>query len=219
MFGKIVLKTKIKVLTGMHIGGNGSYSAIGSVDSPVITDSMTGKPIIPGSSLKGKIRTLLANNMMETVGEPNSDTMELRRLFGSSGEKVVKARLQFADAFVADVPELRNKSLTEVKFENTIDRTTLVANPRQIERVISGCMFDAAIVYTVENEDEIDADMTLLAKGMKLLQLDYLGGHGSRGSGRVSFTNFRLTGVACDADTASLTGLFEEVANYELFSV
>ena len=57
----------------------------------------------------------------------------------------------------------------------------------------------------------------MLAKGMKLLQLDYLGGHGSRGSGRVSFTNFRLTGVACDADTASLTGLFEEVANYELF--
>ena len=219
MFGKIVLKTKIKVLTGMHIGGNGSYSAIGSVDSPVITDSMTGKPIIPGSSLKGKIRTLLANNMMETVGEPNSDTMELRRLFGSSGEKVVKARLQFADAFVADVPELRNKSLTEVKFENTIDRTTLVANPRQIERVISGCMFDAAIVYTVENEDEIDADMTLLAKGMKLLQFDYLGGGGTRGNGRVSFEDFRVEVYDCSISKEKIKNKFEEVEKYELLSV
>ena len=58
-----------------------------------------------------------------------------------------------------------------------------------------------------------------LAKGMKLLQLDYLGGHGSRGSGRVSFKNFRLTCVECGADTAALCGLFGEVEEYELFSL
>lgn len=219
MFGKIVLKTKIRVLTGMHIGGNGSYSAIGSVDSPVITDSMTGKPIIPGSSLKGKMRTLLANNMMETVGDPNDDTMELRRLFGSSGEKIVKARLQFSDAFTADVPELKNMRLTEVKFENTIDRMKLEANPRQIERVISGCIFEAAIVYTVENEEEIDADMALLAKGMKLLQLDYLGGGGTRGNGRVSFEDFRVEVFECNISKEKIKNIFEDVERYELLSV
>ena len=109
--------------------------------------------------------------------------------------------------------------LTEVKFENAINRINSVANPRQIERVVPGTSFGVNIVYEFSGTSEAEKDLALLAKGMKLLQLDYLGGHGSRGSGRVSFTNFRLTGVACDADTASLTGLFEEVANYELFSV
>lgn len=114
---------------------------------------------------------------------------------------------------------MKSVGLTEVKFENAINRINSVANPRQIERVVPGTSFGVNIVYEFSGEREAQEDLALLAKGMKLLQLDYLGGHGSRGSGRVSFTNFHLTGVACDADTASLTGLFEEVANYELFSV
>ena len=90
---------------------------------------------------------------------------------------------------------------------------------RQIERVVPETSFGVNIVYEFSGEHEAQDDLALLAKGMKLLQLDYLGGHGSRGSGRVSFTNFRLTGVACDADLASLTSLFQEVSDYELFSV
>ena len=54
---------------------------------------------------------------------------------------------------------------------------------------------------------------------MKLLQMDYLGGHGSRGSGRVSLKNFALEGYGAQADLSHLKSLFDEVDSYELFSV
>lgn len=60
MFGKLIIECRIRVVTGLHIGGSDSFSFIGAVDSPVITDPYTQQPIIPGSSLKGKIRTLLS---------------------------------------------------------------------------------------------------------------------------------------------------------------
>ena len=58
MYGKIVILCEMKVVTGLHIGASGAFSAIGAVDSPVIRDPMTQMPIVPGSSLKGKLRTL-----------------------------------------------------------------------------------------------------------------------------------------------------------------
>ena len=188
MYGKILIQCDLIVRTGMHIGASGAFSAIGAVDSPVVRDTLTGNPIVPGSSLKGKLRTLLARSFsgdIEHMPDFKNDEAPILRLFGSA-DPVRAARLQFADCFVNNKEQMKAVGLTDEKLENAINLINTVA---------------------------------LLAKGMKLLQLDYLGGHGSRGSGRVSFTNFHLTGVACDADTASLTGLFEEVANYELFSV
>ena len=64
-----------------------------------------------------------------------------------------------------------------------------------------------------------DEDLALLAKGMKLLQMDYLGGHGSRGSGRVSLKNFALKSYGAPADLDELKALFDEVDSYELFPV
>ena len=61
-------------------------------------------------------------------------------------------------------------------------------------------------------------DMKLLAQGIRLLQLDYLGGHGSRGSGRVSLRNFRIETFEADIDAAPLEEMFREVENYELLS-
>ena len=60
MTGKILIKCDLVVRTGLHIGGSSSFSAIGTVDSPVIRDPFTGLPIVPGSSLKGKQRAELA---------------------------------------------------------------------------------------------------------------------------------------------------------------
>ena len=54
---------------------------------------------------------------------------------------------------------------------------------------------------------------------MKLLQMDYLGGHGSRGSGRVSLKNFRVSSFGEKVDCEALNKLFDEVAEYELFAV
>ncbi|MBZ4663998.1 MAG: csm3 [Caloramator sp.] len=56
--GKYVIDAEIKLLTGLHIGTAGNSLDIGGVDNPVIKD-VYGKPYIPGSSLKGKLRSLM----------------------------------------------------------------------------------------------------------------------------------------------------------------
>ena len=44
---------------------------------------------------------------------------------------------------------------------------------------------------------EIEEDFATLSAALMMLQMDYLGGHGSRGYGRVAFSNFsvRYTGL------------------------
>ena len=53
------------------------------------------------------------------------------------------------------------------------------ATPRQIERVVAGSRFGVNIVYNLSDPKEMEEDLSLLSKAMKLLQLDYLGGHGA----------------------------------------
>ncbi|HHT50928.1 MAG TPA: type III-A CRISPR-associated RAMP protein Csm3 [Eubacteriaceae bacterium] len=197
-YGKILIKGEIEVVTGLHIGGTGSYSAIGAVDSPVIRDSISGNPIIPGSSLKGKMRALIQKSIAASSSH-NNDPKEVLRLFGSSNDGKDKpslpSRLTFRDCFIKNekLEELRkaNIRLTEVKTENTIDRKTSIANPRQIERVIRGLVFDFEMIYDVleGKEEELEEDFKNISKAMILLENDYLGGHGSRGSGRIKFNN------------------------------
>ncbi|WP_297499767.1 type III-A CRISPR-associated RAMP protein Csm3, partial [Thermococcus sp.] len=57
-YGKVVIRGRIKALTGLHIGSQRDVSEIGGIDNPVIKDPHTGLPYIPGSSLKGKLRSL-----------------------------------------------------------------------------------------------------------------------------------------------------------------
>jgi len=219
MGGKLIIKTDLKVLTGLHIGGSDTFSGIGAIDSPVIRDPRTNLPIIPGSSLKGKLRTLLARSMAkpgESLPKHNDDNNVILRLFGSS-EPIIKSRLQFADAFLINANDFNSISeLTEAKFENTIDRQSSVAMQRQIERVVSGTKFGVVITYDVDPNDWLE-DMQYLAKAMKLLQLDYLGGHGTRGSGRVSFEHFSFECYECEINTDKLYDeIFKDVEQYEL---
>lgn len=220
MYGKILIRCDLIVCTGMHIGGSSAFSAIGAVDSPVVRDPYTGLPIVPGSSLKGKLRTLLVRSLCQDIENLSADDARILRLFGSA-EPVRRSRLQFADAFLTNAEALSNKGVrvTEIKTENTISRANSVANPRQIERVIAGAVFGVSIVYDVTDPAQVEEDLALLAKGMKLLQWDYLGGHGSRGSGRVSLKNFTLKNYGALVELDSLKALFDEVDSYELFSV
>ena len=59
LLGKIIIKGKLTTLTGLHLGGSKSSLNIGGIDNNVIKDAK-GKPYIPGSSIKGKLRSLLA---------------------------------------------------------------------------------------------------------------------------------------------------------------
>ena len=100
MFAKIKITGVLEVLSGMHIGGSSAFSAIGSVDSPVIKDALTGLPLLPGSSIKGKLRTLLARSMNENYfASHDEDCEQIRRLFGSAKKNNVRvSRLLFYDS-------------------------------------------------------------------------------------------------------------------------
>lgn len=209
MYAKIQITGKLEVVTGMHIGGGSAFAAIGAVDSSVIKDTQSKLPMIPGSSLKGKMRTLLAKSYNDRIVEPDNDAPEIIRVFGSAKKgQTHPSRIIVADMIMSNSGELHKKeinSMTEVKFENTISRQTAVANPRQIERVIRGAQFDLDIIYEVEAADEILSDMRLVAEGMKLLQYDYLGGHGSRGYGKVKFNDVCADVVVGDVDDGIMT--------------
>ncbi len=205
MYAKIEISGVIEVVTGMHIGGSTAFAAIGAVDSPVIKDVRTNRPMIPGSSLKGKMRTLLAKAYNETlVSKPDDDNEKLTRLFGSAKKGSVKtSRILFSDMFLSNEEELRNhglQSLTEVKFENTINRITAVANPRQIERAIRGSEFELNLLYEADDEDKIIEDFEILKEGFTLLQYDYIGGSGSRGYGKIKFNNLEAEVVIGEVD-------------------
>ena len=203
MFGKIQITGKIEVMTGMHIGTSDGFAAIGAIDSPVIRDAQTKTPMLPGSTLKGKLRTLLAKQYNKEVFTYHKDDAEcIVNLFGSAakpGERAKNSRLIFSDMLMANYKELPNQG-TEVKFENTINRLTPMAMPRQIERVIRGAQFDLDIVYDVEPDADVIEDFKLLVEGFKLLQYDYLGGHGTRGYGKVRLENLCADAVAGDVD-------------------
>ena len=213
-FAKIKFSAQIRLETGLHIGASNAFAAIGAIDSPVIKDPITNLPIIPGSSLKGKMRTLLAKVYNEKVAEkPSDDSDILSRLFGNSNDERFKmGRLIFRDAFLSNADELDSlgaRSYTEVKFENTIDRITAEANPRQIERAIRNSTFDFELIYEItdKNENQVEEDFTVIRDGLKLLELDYLGGSGSRGYGKVAFENLKATTVFGNYDVKTLNEL------------
>lgn len=205
MFSKILIRGEIEVLTGMHIGTGGEFAAIGAVDSPVSRDKISNLPVIPGSSLKGKLRSVLARQYSPAnANKADDDCEEIKRLFGSADKKKAQhSRVIFSDMVLSNDEELRAKNVdrpTETKFENTISRLSGVANPRQIERVIRGAKFDLEIIYDLENEDEAEDDIRLLCEGMKLLKYDYLGGHGSRGYGRIAINGLTAEAVIGEPD-------------------
>ncbi len=200
LIGKYFIKGQIKAVTGLHIGGSKTALDIGGIDLNVIKTAQ-GVPYIPGSSLKGKLRSMLAKE--EGSEKPSTDSDTIKEIFGESpsgDNKVGKiTRLIVRDSFLANSKEMENKEgdftdleldYTEGKWENTIDRKSGTAgNPRQIERVPAGAIFDFELVYDVYNDDQKDNHIAEIKKAMRLLQDDYLGGSGSRGYGKIEFIN------------------------------
>lgn len=207
LIGKYFLKGKIVLKTGLHIGSSRDVMNIGGVDSPVVRDPLTMRPYIPGSSLKGKLRSLselaLGKKLIEVKGGSNkirrhecltyddAKNCEICRLFGASKGDNFPSRFIVRDAHLSEesAKVLSNTDtdakFTELKSENSIDRITSGANPRTFERVPAGAEFDFEIIYNIEDEDQKDDDIKNLKGFFRLLEDDYLGGGGSRGSGKV----------------------------------
>lgn len=209
MFAKVEINGTIELITGMHIGGSSAFSAIGAVDSPVVKDVLTGNPMIPGSSLKGKMRTLLAKRYNTSISQPDDDADCLTALFGSAKKgKIKPSRVIFSDTFLENWDRLKEQGLTsktEIKFENAINRATAVANPRQIERAVRGSRFPLSLIYEVSDEEQMKQDFKLLKEGFQLLEYDYLGGHGSRGYGKIKFCELGLDLLMGEVSEDTLT--------------
>lgn len=207
MYAKIQISGVIEVVTGMHIGGSDAFAAIGAIDSPVVKDSYTGLPMIPGSSFKGKMRTLLAKRYNETIpGDPDNDAERITRLFGTS-KAHKRGRLVFSDMILSNSDRLYDlgvSGLTEIKFENTINRVTSVANPRQIERVIRGAEFPLDIIYEADDASQLAEDFETISEGFRLLGYDYIGGSGSRGYGKIKIKGISLDAVVGDIEDSKL---------------
>ena len=187
---KIIRKYKIELLTGMHIGGSKENVQIGGLDKTVIRRGIDNQPYIPGSSLKGKMRCLLEQIAgAAAVG----GSRDINLVFGFSGQNL-PSKIIFRDAYLEEKSlqklqesEFTDLDVTEVKWENSINRVTGVADhPRQIERVPAGAVFIMEVVINVWNNDEDGANsLRMLENGIKALENDYLGGNGSRGYGQV----------------------------------
>lgn len=212
----------IRLRSGLHIGAGKDSVEIGGMDQPIIKDPVTQAPYIPGSSLKGKLRSLLETSVfMKNEGTRNA-VMQGKpcdcgrkgcpacAIFGShaSPQKcdpdLGPTRLLMRDATLT--PEFmemfKNGRLPmEVKYENTIHRVTGVAgNPRPLERVPAGTCFTLNIAFRVY-EDDPDDLFDWVLKGLKLIQLDAIGGGGSRGNGQVVFEDLKLDGEPVNLDT------------------
>lgn len=218
--GRVFLNFDIQAVTGLHIGGSETGIEIGGVDKTVIRDPLTNRPYIPGSSLRGKMRSLLekyqGKEQNQRIGQGfiHSCTSknaysecDICQVFGVPGERdfATPTRLLVRDTPMDEKSaEALNESgrtdlpYTEVKTEVSIDRVTSAANPRQIERVPAGTNFkNAELVFSIFDGDGCDAardiqHLKTIAEGMQLLEDDYLGGSGSRGSGKVTFKNIQI---------------------------
>src|SRR5215211_760458 len=218
---KVVVEGELEVLSGLHVGSAAAEMQIGSVDAPVVRDPITGRPYVPGSSLKGKLRSLLETAEGKDYNRPGGGgifrhecdsreealTCSVCRLFGSIGREGGKnhpARLTVSDLPLTEesFAELRavdtGLMYTEWKFENTLDRITSAAMPRQIERVAAGSVFELRLICDDREEGEspdelLREDLQNLARVLQLLEDDALGGHGSRGYGRVAFRNLKIS--------------------------
>ncbi len=186
---KLFIQGSIETLTGLHISAFNENFSIGIIDYSILRDPITHQPFIPGSSIKGKIRSLLETCV---ASQDDAQSQTIAQLFGMPQKQssAQPARALFRDArlteeSVAVSMPFADLPYTEIKKEAYIDRTTGKAQPSLIERVPAGLFFDFEIIVTIcENDPEQDFIQTLF-QGLSLLQDDYLGGRGSRGYGAV----------------------------------
>ena len=211
----------IRLRSGLHIGAGKDSVEIGGLDQPIIKDPVTLAPYIPGSSLKGKLRALLETSVFMQYAGTRKAVMDGNpcdcgqkgcpacTIFGahaapqSCDPDLGPSRLLVRDATLTpDCMDLfqRGHLPMEVKYENTIHRVQGVArNPRPLERVPAGTCFTLNMAFRVYEGDP-DNLFDWVLKGLKLIQLDAIGGGGSRGNGQVAFEELRLDGQPVTLD-------------------
>lgn len=214
--GKYIINMDLRCLTGLHIGGITEGIDIGGIDNPIIKDKITDLPYIPGSSLKGKLRSLaewvvkydgktrveymLKEKDGKWQSEPcNCGKCDVCIIFGSSAEanNSGPTRLRVYDAFpsqrtIIEWENIMGKGIyTELKTENVINRITSEANPRTMERVPKDSIFEVEMIYDIYSDDD-EKKFKILFMALHLLEDSTLGGSGNRGYGKVIFDSIQI---------------------------
>lgn len=158
LVGKLILSGDLHCETGLHIGAGKGSLEIGGADNPVVKDAF-GLPYIPGSSLRGKMRSLLENAMGLTspselvylskrrgqevrIHQSDRADDEICLLFGRSpgrverveGETVETHSASPARLTIYDAP-LDPDSITAQMRENLDDEITEVKSENAIDRI------------------------------------------------------------------------------------
>jgi len=203
----IKIKGQIQCITGCRIGGTDTGFEIAGIDNPIIRNPLDGLPYIPGSSIKGKIRSLLeiSHNKISIDKKDRANPCGCGKedcfvcqLFGCGNSKNITAptRLIFRDSFLNEQSRERIGEVlgdyTEAKTEVRIDRKTMTSiDPRENFRVPAGAVFDIEVVAMILDQDKkyLKEWFDKLAEGFELVESHYLGGNGTRGYGEVKFTD------------------------------
>jgi CRISPR-associated protein Csm3 len=216
LFGRVFIEADIIALTGLHIGGSGADLEIGGLDKEVVRNPLTKRPYIPGSSLRGKMRSQTEKNLglpqNNRIGQVTIHTCKKEEeytarggcpvchVFGVPAEigysgptRLVVRDVELTDQSAADLVKAHTDLLyTELKTEVAIDRVTSAAVPRTIERVPAGVVFSPAeLVFGIYEAADYKR-LKVVFEAMQLVEDDYLGGQGSRGSGKVRFENIKV---------------------------
>jgi CRISPR-associated protein Csm3 len=202
----------VHCLTGLHVGGGKDDIQIGGMDNPVLRHPLTRLPYVPGSSLKGKLRSLLEycygrvpdNGRPCGCARPDCPVCTLFGPHFRPDHPLGPSRLIFRDAPLTEESQSRLQGLlevgldyAEVKTSTMIDRRTQIAargTLRSEERVPEGTEFVLRIsvrLFTDDNEQQL---LRWLGEALALLQKDALGGSGTRGSGQVEIRDLTLDG-------------------------
>ncbi|MDI6872034.1 MAG: type III-A CRISPR-associated RAMP protein Csm3 [Bacillota bacterium] len=189
--------------SGLRIGATAEGTEIGGIDNPIIRDPVTQYPYLPGSSLKGKLRSIMeyklgkvddggrpcgcaqADCLVCTVFGPH---MKQDHPLGPSRIIVRDALLNPESMPVLDALLERGLLRAEVKSENIIDRRTGIAargGLRTMERVPAGTKFDLEIVLRIFDGDNEKEIVDFVTQSLDMLDKEALGGSGSRGYGWV----------------------------------
>ncbi len=218
----LTLAIELRLLTGLRVGAADAALVIGGAENTIVRDPLTDQPYIPGSSLKGKMRSLLerAHGLAQNwpisqvrihacTTEPAYRACQVCNVFGipvpNGARWFCQTRLRVADMFLTDdsVDELRQARtplpFTEVKSEAAIDRISSAATPRTLERVPAGARFRGDLGLMVYEGDDVATLLDYVAQGLALVEADYLGGSGARGSGRVRVETLWLGAIDLEA--------------------
>lgn len=205
--------------TGLRIGAGGSSLEIGGLDNPILRDPVTRLPYIPGSSIKGKLRSLLEvsryrlegfTEPLATSGPCGCGACVACWLFGCGDVRntTEPSRLIFRDcAFLAESVERLEPLLSEgtfyseVKAEVTMDRASGKvgqAGPRSMDRIVAGTKLGFRVTVRVLKGDDEAQMQKALRHALTMLEAEGLGGSVTRGYGEVQFEGLTWSGQPFD---------------------